>query len=365
MKRTPFCEIERHGGAEFELRAVPDSDCVWEIASKFSSIVEECAAVRTTVGLLDLSHRGKILLTGPDRVRYLNGQVTNDVRTLSSGQGCYACILNHNGALLGDLKIYSLQDSFLLDTSELCAEKLVNHLMRFAISDDVEITNQTENFIHVGIHGPRSMELLKKFVPEDVASLPEYGHREACRGTIRVVRQNYTGEIGFDLFAERENAEWVWKTIWEAGEQLGLKAVGAQAFNVLRIEAGVASYGIDMTEDHLPLEANLMSAISTDKGCYVGQEVVARIIYRGHVNRILSGLRISDSTLPCQGEKLFHANTAVGEITSAVFSPTFRQVIALGYVQTSHSQPGNQFHLGGVNAPILAEVVPLPFYKAE
>lgn len=365
MKRTPFYEIEKTMGAEFESRSVLGSDLMWEIASRISSLEEECAAVHNTVGLMDLSHRGKIVMTGPDRVRFLNGQVTNDVKRLSPGQGAYACILNHKGALLGDLKVYALPESLLLDTAELCTEKLLHHLMRFAISDDVEITDQTENSLHLGVHGPRSIELLKKFVQEDVALLSEYDHREVCNGTIRVVRQNYTGEIGFDLFAERKNADGLWKKIGEAGEPLGLRVVGAQAANILRIEAGVASYGIDMTEDHLPLEANLMSAISTDKGCYVGQEVVARIIYRGHVNRILSGLRVNDTTVPSRGEELFKDEKSVGEITSAVFSPTLRQVIALGYVLPLHSQPGTQFHLGGTNAPLMAEVVALPFYKAQ
>lgn len=365
MKRTPLYEMQKSVGATFETRMVSGTEAAWEVASVFSGVKKEYAAVRNAVGLFDLSQRGKIEITGPDRVRYLNGQVTNDVKKLSTGEGCYACILNPKGALVGDLKIYATEDCLFIDTAETCTQKIIDHLSRFAISDEVEILDRTPDIAHLAVHGPKSAVLLSELMGTDVSTLSEYSHKELCVSGLNVhlARQSYTGEFGFDLFTENKNVGTLWNEISAKGERLGLAWIGARALNVLRLEAGVPVFGIDMTEEHLVLEANLLSAISTTKGCYIGQEVVARVINRGHVNRLLVGLRISGSNPPAIGAKIFKGDKEVGQITSAEFSPTLDQIIALGYVPVLESQPETVFSIGDPNGSEQAEVTPLPFLK--
>ncbi len=367
-RKTVLFNIEKELGASFEIRPAPGPEgqgSEWELAARFSTPEEECRAVRTAVGLMDLCYRGKIEITGPDRVRYLNGVVTNDIKKLTPGQGCYACALDYKGALIGDLKIYSHPDCLMIDTGELCTYKLFDHFLRFAISDEVEILDKSSAIAHLGLHGPRSADLLQQLVKIDVSSLREFEFVSAPFGNtaIEIIRQDYTGEKGFDLFMQSEDAPIAWEALFKCGASAGLKPVGITAFDILRLEAGIPIFGRDMTEDHLALEAGLMSAISTDKGCYTGQETVARIINRGHVNRILSGLQLKGSRIPAPGEKIFKNESSVGEITSAAFSPTLQMGIALGYVPALQAEAGNEFLVGEGPEAIAATVVQLPFYK--
>ena len=367
-KRTPLYEVEEALGARFESQRVPgpdDPEVVWSVASAYSSLDDECRAIRERAGLVDLSHRGKIDIRGPDRVRYLNGQVTNDVKKLAAGQGCYACALNYKGALVADLNIYAEPDCFLIDTSENASRKLLDHLWRFAISDEVEILDKGGDIAHLGIHGPQSIALMNQLTQADVGALDVYGHRPFQIGEfpVEVIRQEYTGEWGFDIFVETKNAAGLWKLLLSHGKNFDVKPVGSNALDVLRLEAGVPMFGVDMTEEHLALEANLLSAISTDKGCYTGQEVVARIMNRGHVNRILSGLSLEGLRIPGRAEKVFKDDTVVGEITRAAFSPTLNRVIAFAYLPTLRAQPGALFTVGEASVAQRAEVAALPFYK--
>jgi aminomethyltransferase len=365
LKKTALHETEKLLGAQFETRTAPGPDgstSEWEVAVLYSSVDEEYPAVRRAAGLVDLSHRGKIEITGSDRVRFLNGQVTNDVKKLAVGRGCYACALDYQGALVADLKIYARAESLLIDASENCASKLFDHLNRFAISDEVEIVDRADDLSHLAIHGPQSSAVVLQACNRDLASLADFAHEEiqVAGHSVMAIRQSYTGELGFDLLVQSSDAIAVWNELLEQGRSLGLKCFGTETLKVLRLEAGIPEFGVDMTEEHLALEANLHSAISTDKGCYAGQEVVARIINRGHVNRILVGLQLSAGASLASGQKIFRGDQAVGEITSAAFSPASKKVIALGYVPSRESQPGAVFTVGEAADSVRAEIVTLP-----
>ncbi|MDD5542768.1 MAG: aminomethyltransferase family protein [Acidobacteriia bacterium] len=367
---SPLIDLEKSAGAKFVEVALPGpagQSGAARIASAFSTLEEECRAVREAVGLMDLCQRGKIEITGPDRVRFLNGQVTNDVKKLAPGRGCYACALDYKGALVGDMKIYAHPDCLLMDTSEAASGKLLDHFIRFAISDEVEIMDKSPDIAHLALHGPAAPPLLNKLTGRDLSSLRhlEFTNELIAGGPVEVSRQDYLGEAGFDLITPSAHAGAVWQSCFAEGSAWGLRPVGYEAFNVLRIEAGTPIFGIDMTEEHLPLEANLMSAISTDKGCYTGQEVVARIMNRGHVNRLLCGLALEGSRIPSRGEKIFSGGKVVGEITSAAYSPTLHQVIALGYIPSTKSQPGERFYVGEADSSVSAVVAALPFYPGN
>lgn len=383
-KRTALYEIEKALGAHFEILTTTGPEGqkeAWEIASRFSSIKEEYAAVRRNIGLIDFSHRGKIRVKGPDSIKYLHGQVTQDIKKLPLDGACYAFVLTHQGAIVGDVNIYRTGvQELLIDTSEHCTQRVFDQLLRFAISDDVEIENITDNICHLGIQGPASLRFLLE-QSQGVAAdgkLQLKSVQEVSVGSIKVLvaRQGgdqetgWTGEMGFDFFLEGQDAVLFCRTILDKGQPYGLEWVGSHAFDVLRLEAGIPLYGLDMNEDYLPLEVlpseeDVRRAISTDKGCYVGQEVVARIIYRGHVNRILAGMVFTGTNEPQPGRKLFKGDKEVGKVTSSLFSPSLGKVIALGYVPSLEKAPGTQFSVGEPDCPLLAEVFPLPFYKTS
>jgi folate-binding protein YgfZ len=176
---------------------------------------------------------------------------------------------------------------------------------------------------------------------------------------VRVVRNEETGEEGYDLWVETAGLV----RLWERVRAAGARPVGREAWDVLRLEAGKVRYGVDVDASTLLLEAPLDGAYSLNKGCYLGQEVVARITYRGHVNRKLVGFRFDDARTPRPGARLTVAGKEVGRITSAAVSPALRKALALGFVRREHGEPGTRVEADGADGPLTAEVAALPFYR--
>ncbi|MBZ5535911.1 MAG: aminomethyltransferase family protein [Acidobacteriia bacterium] len=383
-KRTALHGIEKTLGAAFGIRSTPGPEGpegAWEIASVYSTVDDEYAAVREGIGFFDFSHRGKIRVKGPDSLKYLHGQVTNEIKKLPLHAGCYALALTHKGAVIGDLNIYRTGvEELLIDTSEYCTHQVFDQLLRFAISDDVEIENVGESICHLAIHGPGTIRFFLEQLhpPEAERVSPSNSIQESTLDSshLLVVRQGYdkgvgwTGEIGFDLFLEGQDPGKLWNAILQKGKPYGMKCVGMKAFNTLRLEAGVPLYGLDMSEDNLPQEVlasedDFRRAISTDKGCYIGQEVVARLVSRGHVNRVLAGLILNDTNEPRRRSPLFDGGKAVGELTSTAWSPSLKKIVALGYVPFLREEPDYEFSVGEPNSTVQARVVPLPFYTTR
>lgn len=359
MKHSPLYDIHR------PLHSTFGEVAGWEMPDHYGDPMAEHNAVRTGVGLIDLSHRGVLRITGPDRVTFLHNLVTNDIRSLSPGMGCYATILNPKGRIVADMRVYVLRDSLLLDTEPELPEKLYTTLDRYLIADDVVLENVTERVGSLGTYGPHSSTFVRTLFGIE---LPEEEHHFILRdfggGTLLIARNEMTGEVGYDLFAPMEVLVGLWETLCEKGRSMGIRPVGLHALNTLRIETGIPRYGVDMDEEIIALEARLeQRAISFTKGCYIGQEVVARATYRGHVNRLLSGLQVEGETVPSRGDKVFDDDREVGYITSAILSPTFNRPIALAYLRREVGDPGSRLSITVEGTAIPAEVVALPFYK--
>jgi folate-binding protein YgfZ len=180
---------------------------------------------------------------------------------------------------------------------------------------------------------------------------------------VHIVHADDTGLDGYELLVPDAQAEVVWQTLLQAGEPFELRPVGLTALNLLRVEAGIPWYGVDMDESRIVLEVGLEHALSFKKGCYLGQEVVERATARGHVNRKLSGLLVHGDTIPISGDKLFHDSQEVGWITSAINSPRLGRPIALAYVRREHLAPGTQLRIDRQGTPVIAEVTTLPFAR--
>jgi glycine cleavage system T protein len=339
----------------------------WAMPSHFGSVEAEYAAVRSAAGLIDRCHRGLLQLTGPDRLSFLQGMLSNDLRTLKPGEGQHAAVLNQHGKVLGDVRVLQSENSFYLILWESIKDKIVDHLNRYLVADEVEIADRSAEYGILSIQGPQSKGLLQKLVGQ--AELPgrptqhtvvDVGVAEIC-----VVLDGDTGEVGFDLIIPVAALEDVAQRATDVGKQLSAMWVGEQALDILRIEAGIPRYGIDFTEDNLLLETGLDHAVSFTKGCYLGQEVIERIRSRGHVNRKLVGLFIDGRTAASPGAAICAAAKEVGSITSSVYSPSLGGLIALGYVHRDFWSAGTKLLVKHDNALIPAMVSDLPFLRGR
>jgi aminomethyltransferase len=257
---------------------------------------------------------------------------TNQVKELKPGCGCYAFFLNAQGRIQGDVNLLVLEDRILLDIEPELREPIYQHLDKYIIADDVTLEDASESFTAIGVEGPHAADAVRSMG----APVPEapYSHLE-WNGAI-VARVSATGEPGFRIFARK-------------GQLPAFEFADAESIRIVRLEHARPRYGEDIFDTTLPQETRQAHALSFTKGCYLGQEIVERIRSRGHVNRILVGLRIDSAEPPAAGTKLVADGAEVGEITSAAFSPALQQVVALGYVR-AQNQVG--LTVGGLAAAV-------------
>jgi folate-binding protein YgfZ len=310
------------------------------LASDYRTITEAC-------GLLDRSERGKLALSGGDARSFLQGQVTNDVERLEAGRGCYAAFLTPKGKMLGDLRIVDAGDELLLDTERVALQGLFNMIRRFSIGYDVELRKRTLERGLLSLIGPDAAALA------GAVTLAEDEHAHVVvevPGTGLEARAIRT-DVGIDLLCDSADTDSLRAALGDAGAP----AVGEAAVECLRVERGRPRYGIDLDDSVIPQEAGLNErAVSFTKGCYVGQETVARLYYRGKPNRQLRGLRLSALTEP--GGELAYEGRVVGHVASIAQSPRFGP-IALALVRRE-APPGTTVAVG---EGLAGEVTELPF----
>lgn len=360
LQRSPLYDLHGARGAEF----IEESG--WLLPAHFGDPAREYQAVRSQVGLIDLCHRSLIRFQGPDRVSFLQGMVSNDVKLLAAGEGLYAAVLDVSGKVLADVRIFCAEDSFLVDLWEPLKEKILDHLNRYLVADEVEIVDLSRERGMLSLQGPKSRALLERLLgTREILSAP-YGHRIAKIDTteVGVVHATHTGEEGFDIMIAADCLPDVASRLEEAGRSFSLRWVGRRALEVLRVEAGIPLYGADMDEENLLLETGLDHAVSFHKGCYLGQEVVERIRSRGHVNRKLLGLMLDGKDPAERGAKICCGEKEVGRVTSAVYSPALKRPIALGYVARDSWESGTRLTVHSGSATLPAVVSTLPFYNA-
>jgi folate-binding protein YgfZ len=316
-------------------------------------------AVRERVGMIDFSDRAKIELTGSERLPFLDGLVTADLKTLSPDTFAYALLLNEKSRVLGDLRVYVLPDSLVLDLGAAQKDSVLRILEKARVSDDVEfrdlgLVGQIE------VHGPASSRAINKILGVDVEGQAEGSFLTACLGPqgrayVGVIRSPPMG--GYAIWSRDSNLSHEWDALSHAG----VRPVGRDAMEVLRIEAGIPGFGADMGEDTLALEVAPESAISFTKGCYVGQEIVARGTYVGQVRRKLVGLRIEGDVVPARGDRVSKDSHEVGRVTSAAWSPTFGRVIALGILRLDAVSQNDRLSIGHGDQNLSARIGSLPF----
>ena len=325
------------------------------VAALYSDTRQEFAALVHGCAICDLSWRAKVAVAGKDRVRWLNGMITNNIRDLAQGSGVYAFLLNPQGHILGDLYAYNRGESVLLDTDRTQLEKLLALLKRYIIMDKVELTDVTAGISALSVAGPQSRKVLGEIginVPESNAL--HFVEMDWQGVPLTLVRKDLSRLESYELWLNPADAPRIWKALLGAGAT----PAGTEAYEMLRIAAGIPVYGQDIRERDLPQETGQEGALHFSKGCYIGQEIVERIRSRGAVHRTFSGFRI-DGSLPVPGARIQLDGKEVGEITSSSIAPfpNGEKVIALGYIRREAGAEGKQVQVDGSSAMVAS----LPF----
>jgi folate-binding protein YgfZ len=316
---------------------------------------------RTAAAIVDRADRAWVVVSGADRRSYLHGLLTNDIASLEAGQGCYAAYLTPQGRMIADLWVYELGDVLLLSMVRDVKQTVLARLDQFIFTEDVQLGDVSETFAATAIVGPRAAQAIADAISTPIArltSLAEHGNvRIEFEGQPAIVLSaTDTGERGFDVLVGIGQAARFHERLHAAGA-VDADAAAAEA---LRIEAGVPRFHRDMDEDTIPLEAGIESrAISMTKGCYVGQEVIIRVLHRGHgrVAKKLVGLTVSGTELPAPGSPVQVEGRAVGSVTSSAWSPALDKPIALAYVHRDFVAAGTAVAVNGSEAV----VTPTPF----
>jgi folate-binding protein YgfZ len=330
---------------------------------------EQYRSLREAAGLVDRSSRGRLRLSGGDRRDYLQGLLTNDIVALAAGSGCYACLLTAQGRMVADMYVLETGEDILIDLEGFVAARVAEHLDRFVFSEDVEVSELTGSTSQLGVFGPRAASAVAQALNApsasagDLEAMPVLGNRaiEWNGTTVTVVRRDDLGGLGFDLIVARDTGSALTSALVAAGASV----VDPDAAEVCRVEAGLPVFGQDMTEDTIPLEAGIQDrAISLTKGCYVGQEIIIRVLHRGHgrVARRLVGLTFRpEAAVPAAGASIRSGEREIGSITSAVLSPALQHPIALGYVHRDFVAPGTEVTVLAADQAVEAVVASLPF----
>lgn len=322
----------------------------WIVPWQFESVEEEYRALRARAGLIDYSTQALIEVGGSDRSDFLHRLLTNDIKRIRPGGGCLAALLTPSAKLISEMLVLADADSVWL-LCDLQAATLVAHTLdRYLFSEQVTLMNHERRDAVLALQGPESVELLGQLCGSAAALSHRGDHAATQLGDIpvRLVRHTLTGDAGALCLVGADDARAAWDWLAQRGARLGVKPVGWGALETARIEGGIPRFGFDMDETNLLPETGLdMVAANDSKGCYVGQEVVARLRTYGSVSKKLMGLLPQDDQLPEAGDGILLGDHTVGQVTSACRSLALRRPIAMGYVSRQAYLPDTLVEIAG------------------
>ncbi len=363
MKQTPL--IDAHRKAQGKLVDFAG----WEMPIQYTGVVDEYQTVRRHAGLFDVSHMGRISVTGPGSLAFLQRVTTNDVSKLSVRQSQYSMVCAPNGGIKDDIFIYHVKPyEFLVCVNASNREKIVAWLHeKVAQAQGCKVQDQSAVLAQIAIQGPASRDILT------AAGLADLGNLKIrhCLDTLLfghstlVTRTGYTGELGYELYLPAKGAAETWDRLLEAGRPLGLKPAGLGARDLLRLEMAYLLYGNDMNEDTTPIEAGAEWVVKFDKGEFIGRTELLAQHTQGPARRLVA-FELIEKAVPRHGFKILSAqepHAAIGEVTSGNLSPILQKGIGMGYVAPAAAQPGASIliDIRGKSCP--AVVVKPPFYK--
>jgi folate-binding protein YgfZ len=345
---TPLAQLHRQGAAKMGVWfacALPDDFGDWQREYWFA---------RKSVALIDKNYRAYFSFTGPDRVRYLNAILTNNIKDLALSHGNISLLLNPQGRILAEIETYARSESLFCLSYAMIQARLNETLEKYIIMDDVTLNDDTQRFGTLALEGPAAASIATELTGVDLNSLAELERHDGRVGEIpcTIVRRSSGTFLGAEYLVERSHLEALWQTLQEKTKAAGGGPMGYSALSVLRLEQGIPWFGYDFSEKQIPHEAALENShISYTKGCYTGQEIVERVRSRGQVNRRRVGLRFTGEA-PRPGEVLTSDGKEAGQVTRAAFSPALSSAIGVGYVRKENNSPGNTLEWRGGTAAV-------------
>jgi len=346
---TPLLEEHRAAGAEI----AEFYGC--RLPRRFSRFENEYQAAKQKLALCDTNWQAIVLLTGRDRLSYLQAISSQDIRALENGRGALALLLNPQGHILAELEVYALPDKLLVLSHAAFRERTVATLRKYVIGSKVEIDDQTDRMGSLALEGPRALGTLEQICGAGLSAPLEMSATEASidGAPCYWLKRSHFGEPGAQLIVERETLKVVWDKLLRAVRERGGEPIGMDVLNTLRLEAAIPWFPADFNDAMIPQEAAIESShVAFNKGCYTGQEIVERVRSRGHVNRKRVRFTFSTMTPPPLGTKLHTSGAEVGYITSAAFSPAAGAAIGMGYVRRERFAPGSSVEFEGGTATV-------------
>jgi len=339
---TPLAALHERAGARMGVWfgcALPDD---------FGDVAAEYRFARQSVALIDKNYRAYLSFSGPDRVRYLNAILTNNIKDLAQGHGNISLLLNPQGHILAEMETYALADQLFCVSYAMIRERLVEWMDKYIIMDDVTLTDETDRYGTLALEGPQAARIVKELTGIDLASLDELTSVDAEQIPGRVVRRSPGGVAGAEFVVQRENLAGLWERLLEAARRHDGGPMGYAALSAHRLALGAPWFGYDFGEKQIPHEAGLENShISYTKGCYTGQEIVERVRSRGQVNRKRVELEFPGGTVPAPGTILTLDGKEVGVVTRAAKTWDPDRILGMAYLRREAAPPGSTVEWAG------------------
>ncbi|MFZ0390608.1 MAG: glycine cleavage system aminomethyltransferase GcvT [Calditrichia bacterium] len=328
---------------------------------QYSGMIEEHKQVRRAVGVFDVSHMGEIEVRGPEALEFVNKITVNNAANLEVNQAQYTAMCYPDGGIVDDLIVYRFEDHYLLVVNASNLEKDYRWIMQNA-GESVEITNISEQVTQLAVQGPDAEATLQKLTEVNLSEIQFYWFRVGELAGVEMIisRTGYTGELGFELYFDRQYSEQVWKAVFEAGEEFDIMPIGLGARDTLRLEKKYCLYGNDIDEKTNPLEAGLGWITKLKKGDFIGREPLLKVKEEG-LSRKLVGFVVEGKLIPRHHYKIMKDGQEIGFVTSGCYSPVLEKNIGLGYVTAENSETGTEIEISAGKRTAPAEIVKTPF----
>jgi len=361
MKQTPLIAQHRAAGAKLVDFAG------WEMPIQYSGVIDEYQTVRQNAGLFDVSHMGRLMVSGVGGLEFLQAVTTNDAAKLAVGQAQYSMVCNDRGGIQDDIFVYRLKPlEYLLCVNASNREKIYAWLQSRQRPTSVALEDHSDRMAQIAIQGPRSRDILLALGGEAIKTLTLHYTCDAVLGSIPalVARTGYTGELGYELYAPANQIGLLWERILGLGASQGVKPAGLGSRDLLRLEMGYLLYGNDIGEDTTPIEAGVEWTVSLEKGDFIGRAALLAQKERGPATRFV-GFELLEKAVPRHGFKILDAlsSQVIGEVSSGNLSPILQKGIGLGYVPAAQSAIGTPITIDIRGKAVSAQVVKTPFYR--
>jgi aminomethyltransferase len=364
MKTTPFTKYHIAAGAKMAEFAG------YNMPIEFTGINDEHTTVRNAAGVFDVSHMGEIWVKGPEALSFLQHVTTNDVSKLADGKAQYSALPNGRGGIVDDILVYRIDEmTYLLVVNASNLEKDWAHLCRegeaFGLTPGKELYNASDEICQLAVQGPLAMKIVQKMCPAPVEDIPYYSFVKTEVAGIKdtiLSATGYTGSGGCEIYVVGEDADKLWKALWEAGEEFGLKNIGLGARDTLRLEKGFCLYGNDLDDTTSTIEAGLGWITKFAEGKdFIDRALLEKQKSEG-VTRKLAGFKMTERGIPRHGYNLAAPDgTAIGTVTSGTMSPMLKEGIGMGYIKPEFAAPGTEIAVIIREKPVKAVVVKMPF----